>query len=198
MDIIFRGALTGVGCWTDLMPPRSPRTYVPRSYAPKPLADFIDNTIAESCRQRGLASVEIVTRWAEIIGEDMAARALPIKLAWPSRPESAEPGVLHVRVEGGYAIELQHLAPVVVERVNRYFGWRCIGRLALRQGPIAKMRAPAPPPSEPDAAEREAVARRLGTFEDPALADALSRLGALVAREHRPRQTPPPRRPSRW
>lgn len=173
------------------MPP-PPRAYVPRSYAPKPLADLIDGTIAESCRRRGLASVEIVTRWAEIIGEDMAARALPIKLAWPSRPESAEPGVLHVRVEGGYAIELQHLAPVVVERVNRYFGWRCIGRLALRQGPVARMRAPTRPPTEPEAAERDAVANRLGTFEDPALAAALARLGALVAREHRTRRPAPP------
>ena len=159
----------------------------PRS-RPRPLADLIDATIAESCRKRGLASVEIVTRWADIVGEALAARAIPIKLAWPSRPDSGEPGVLHVRVEGGFAIELQHDAPIVIDRVNRYFGWRCIGRLALKQGPV-----PRPRPrfrfTEPDAAECGAAQQRIatiaGTFEDDALATALARLGALVARETR-------------
>jgi len=165
---------------------------------PAPLADLIDATIAESCRQRGIASVEIVTRWADIVGETLAARALPIKLAWPSRADSGEPGVLHVRVEGGYAIELQHDAPVVVERVNRYFGWRCIGRLALRQGPMPVVRAPARRFSEPDAEACGAVARRLerfGGFEDTALASALARLGALVARERQETPSAAPRRP---
>ncbi|MGA0563233.1 DUF721 domain-containing protein [Ancylobacter sp. VNQ12] len=155
---------------------------------PAPLADLIDATIAESCRQRGIASVEIVTRWADIVGDMLAARALPIRLAWPSRADSDEPGVLHVRVEGGYAIELQHDAPIVIERVNRYFGWRCIGRLALRQGPMPVVRPPSRRFAEPDAEACGAVARRLeqiGTFEDSALAGALARLGALVVRDRR-------------
>lgn len=164
-----------------------------RRSTPRPLADLIDATIAESCHQRGLASVEIVTRWAEIVGEALAARALPIKLAWPSRAESAEPGVLHIRVEGGFAIELQHDAPVVIERVNRYFGWRCIGRLALRQGPVPRPRARRAF-VEPDAAERGEIERRLGQavgpFEDPALAASLARLGALVVRDKRRRAAP--------
>jgi len=166
--------------------------------APRPLADLIDGTIAESCRQRGLASVEIVTRWADIVGDALAARALPIKLAWPARPDSGEPGVLHVRVEGGYAIELQHEAPIVIERVNQYFGWRCIGRLALRQGPVAALK---PKPRlfvEPDAAARAEVADRLGPFEDDALAASLARLGALVIREKKARQAAgQPRSPAR-
>jgi len=155
---------------------------------PAPLADLIDATIAASCRQRGIASVEIVTRWADIVGEALAARALPVKLAWPARADSEEPGVLHVRVEGGYAIELQHDAPVVIERVNRYFGWRCIGRLALRQGPVAGRQPARRRYVEPDAGARVEAAHRLarfGAFEDPALAEALARLGALVARDGR-------------
>ncbi len=98
-----------------------------------------------------------------------------------------------MRVEGGFAIELQHDAPVVIERVNRYFGWRCIGRLALRQGPVPRPRAARRPFVEPDAAARGEIERRLdrmvGRFEDPALAAALGRLGALVARDARRRIT---------
>lgn len=181
-------------------PPQSrPSTSTNRSAAPRsagsrfqpvrPLADLIDVTIAESCRQRGLASVEIVTRWAEIVGEALSARAVPIKLAWPTHADNGESGVLHVRVEGGFAIEIQHEAPVIIERVNRYFGWRCIGRLALRQGPVPRPRPVRPRFVEPEATACEAIARRLqsdvGSFEDPALAGALARLGALIAREDR-------------
>lgn len=162
------------------------RPNIRRRGAPRPLADLIDGAIAESCQRRGLASVEIVTRWPDIVGDLLAARAQPVKLAWPARPDSEEPGVLHIRVEGGYAIELQHLAPQVVERVNRYFGWRCIGRLALKQGPVPVLRPKRRPPSEPDAeAKARASARiaRFGVIEDEALAQSLARLGALVARE---------------
>ncbi|MCJ8142684.1 DciA family protein [Ancylobacter sp. A5.8] len=163
-----------------------------RRSTPRPLADLIDGAIAESCRQRGIASVEIVTRWADIVGETLAARALPIKLAWPARAQAEEPGVLHVRVEGGYAIELQHEAPLVIERVNQYFGWRCIGRLALRQGPVAAIRTKTRRFIEPDAGECAQVADRLGDFENAELAAALARLGALVARERRKVRDEPP------
>lgn len=148
-----------------------------------PLADLIGSTIAESCARRGLASVEIVTHWAEIVGDALAERAVPIRLAWPQRPESGEPGVLHVRVEGAYAIELQHEAPLVIERVNRYFGWRCVARLALRQGPVAGAVRRPRPPAEPDAQALAIAAARLGTFEDAALKASLARLGALVRRD---------------
>ncbi len=58
-----------------------------KPYAALPLADLIGATIAESCARRGLASVEIVTHWADIVGDALAARALPSRLAWPSRPD---------------------------------------------------------------------------------------------------------------
>ncbi len=46
--------------------------------------------------------------------------------------------MLTVKVEGAFALELQHLAPQVIDRVNRYIGWRCVGRIALSQGPVRK------------------------------------------------------------
>lgn len=154
-----------------------------RPKAALPLADLIGATIAESCARRGLTSVEIVTHWADIVGDGLAARTVPTRLAWPSRQDADEPGVLHVRVEGAYAIELQHDAPVVIERINRYFGWRCVARLTLRQGPVAGLRPRRRAWAEPDAAALAAAASRLGPFEDQALAASLARLGALVRRD---------------
>ena len=103
-----------------------------------------------------------------------------MRLAFPRRDDPDSVGTLLVRAEGPYAIEVQHLAPVIIERVNRYFGWRCVGRISIRQGPVtAKKR----PPMHIPEAEPEAVAeleREIGPFEDKALQGSLARLGAMV------------------
>ena len=102
-----------------------------------------------------------------------------MRLYWPRREDPDSVGTLAVRVEGAYAIELQHLAPIVMERVNRYFGWRCVGRITIRQGPVAP-RATPPSVIEPEAAAVEEIVQELGPFEDASLGHSIARLGALV------------------
>ena len=55
-----------------------------------------------------------------------------------------EPATLVVRVESAFALELQHLAPLLIERINAHYGWRCVGRLVLKQGPVRAAQAGAP------------------------------------------------------
>lgn len=146
------------------------------------LADLVGPSIAEALGRAGFSIVEIVTHWDEIVGPDLAPRTLPLKMQWPNR-QGTEPATLIVRVEGAYAIELQYAAPVVVERINAYFGWRCVGRLALRQGPVPRRSGPPPRVPEPAPSELEAARRLVPPGEDEALTSALMRLGALVRRE---------------
>lgn len=143
------------------------------------LGDHIGDALGEACRRRGLASVDIVMRWPEIVGADVARHAAPIRLKWPPSRESAEPAVLHLRVESGYAIELQHLAPAVIERVNRYFGWACVGRLSLRQGPLPRPKRQLAV-REPDPQETARIRASLGEATNPDLAQSLARLGAFI------------------
>lgn len=149
----------------------------------RPLADIIAPSIAQACGKAGFSVVEVVTHWDEIVGPDLAPRSMPLKLQWPRGNEAAA-ATLIVRVEGACAIEMQYAAPVLIERINAYFGWRCIGRIALRQGPVPARAAPrAPPPLPAEAVD--AVRADLGPFEDEPLAASLARLGALVRRERR-------------
>jgi hypothetical protein len=87
---------------------------------------------------------------------------------------------LIVRVEGAFGLEVQHLAPAILERVNAYFGWRCADRLVVRQGRVSRKTRTNPPSSTPDpkalAKAREAAAG----IADDALRESLLRLGALV------------------
>ena len=85
-----------------------------------------------------------------------------------------------LRVEGPAAIEIQHLAGVICERVNRFLGWRAIERIALRQAPLR--RASRKPERKPDAAAAARLAASLSEIADDDLRAALARLGAAVKR----------------
>ncbi len=173
---------TVLACYASRMEkPRSKK--VPWS---QPLGELVGAAIHPVLAQQGFGESAVVLNWAEIVGPRLAANSEPLKLQWRRRapgrdPEqAAEPATLLVRVEGGFALELQHMSGIVVERVNAHLGWRCVGRIALRQGPLARRPAGRagrrPASTEAVAAAAEAVA---GVSEE-ALRAALVRLGAQV------------------
>lgn len=150
----------------------------------KPLAELIEDCIAPALAAQGFAGRSIVTLWPEIVGERLALRTRPLKIDWPKRRpapgEPSDPATLVVRVEGAFALEMQQLGPLVVERVNTHLGWRAVGKLVLKQGPVAP---PQPKPSAPVLAPAAAAAveRQVACVEDEGLREALARLGKAVA-----------------
>ena len=155
----------------------------PTGSFPRPLADLLRKTLNEGFARQGFAASELVTRWEQIAGVEIAAHCEPIKIQWPRAVHDEEPGpgTLILRVEGPSALEIQHLSGIVLERVNRFFGWQAVGRIALRQAPLKRTVKPAPPPP-PDPARTAAVAAELTGVEDDDLKGALARLGAAVKR----------------
>jgi len=156
----------------------------PRSF-PRTLSELTGATLSDALRRQGFASAEIVARWADIAGPEIAAHSEPIKINWPRAVDGdegpGEPATLVLRVEGPAAIEVQHQSAVILERVNRFFGWAAIGRIALRQAPLRRhVPAPAPPPPDPAAAADIAAALPI---EDQELRQALGRLGGAVKRK---------------
>jgi hypothetical protein len=155
---------------------------------PRPLSEFTSATLSDSLKAQGFASTEIIARWADIVGAEIAAHSEPMKIAWPRANPSgdlddgvAEPATLVLRVEGPAALEIQHLSAVILERVNRFFGWQAIGRIALRQAPLRRREPPTrPPPLDPEIAAR--IAASLPAVDDEDLRQALARLGAAIKR----------------
>jgi hypothetical protein len=148
---------------------------------PRPLADLLGAALNERFAQQGFASRELVTRWADIAGPEIAAHCEPTKIQWP-RPvgeDDAEPATLVLRVEGPAALEIQHLSAVILERVNRFFGWQAIGRIALRQAPL-RHHEKRQPRKGPDETEMARIAADLPEIADENLRQALARLGASV------------------
>lgn len=148
----------------------------------KPLADLIDHCLAPALAAQGFADRSIVALWPQMVGERLATHSRPLKIDWPRRRgapgEASEPATLVVRVESAFALDLQQLAPLVTERVNTHLGWRAIGRIVLKQGPVeARSRETRP---APDPALQAEIAAGLTGISDPGLKAALARLGAAL------------------
>jgi hypothetical protein len=152
---------------------------------PKPLADFVDKCLGPALAAQGFAASDVIVAWPEISGGRLAAFSRPVKLEWPRRsrldPESrAEPATLVVRVEGAFALELQHLAPLLIERMNAHYGWRCVGRIVLKQGPVPRPRSKPARPVELTPEEQSRLADTTASVAEEPLREALNRLGAAV------------------
>jgi hypothetical protein len=154
----------------------------PGPISAKPLSVLLGDVFSDAYAKQGFAARELVTRWADIAGAEIAAHSEPLKMQWPRPVEGQpqEPATLVLRVEGPMALEIQHSSDVILQRVNRFFGWSAVGRLALRQAPLS--RRSRPPPRAPDPQSVAKVAETLTAIEDEELRDALARLGAAIKR----------------
>ena len=124
-------------------------------------------------RHGGGVLTRLKAEWTAIAGPDIAVATWPEALA--------RGGTLKLRVAPAKALELQHRAPLVIERVNLFFGREAVTRLALMQGPLP-LAAPTrhPPPRPLRAVEAAALDDQLAGVESPELRDALARLGRRV------------------
>ena len=149
----------------------------------KPLSTLLSGVFSDAFAKQGFAARELVTRWAEIAGPEVARHTEPLKIQWPPPVEGQpqQPATLILRVEGPMALEIQHTSDVILQRVNRFLGWNAVGKLALRQAPLTGRRT-TKPPAAPDAAAVAKVAATLTSVEDDELRTALARLGAAIKR----------------
>jgi hypothetical protein len=113
------------------------------------------------------------SEWAAIVGPDWA------EVTWPTA--LGRDGVLKLRIASGAALEAQHRAPLLIERINGFFGRPVITRLALVQGPLPLPPSPRGPLLRPLVpAEAKALDQQLADIADPELRDALAQLGRAV------------------
>ncbi|WP_131115364.1 DUF721 domain-containing protein [Lichenihabitans psoromatis] len=148
-----------------------------------PLADLVAPCLTPALAKFGFSEADLLMFWPEIVGERLASRCEPIRMQWPSRGTARgtpEPATLMVRVEGAFALELQHQQALVIERVNTHFGWRCVGRLALRQGPVTPPKKPRTLIAPPDGSRVRLAHDATAGIEEDALRRALIKLGSRV------------------
>jgi len=126
--------------------------------------------------KRGFIHGALAADWPAVVGSALAAQTMPLSVRFPRGERTG--GVLEIKVaNSAFSTQLQHLSPLVIERINGYFGWRAVDRIKLRHGPLPaldKRRRRTNPETEGETRTFSVLER----IDDPALKAALQRLGS--------------------
>jgi hypothetical protein len=152
----------------------------------KAVGRFVPQLVREALRRRGFNNIDIVLRWREIVGPALAGETWPVRIEWPRRQETvlrpdgtAEPGSQRTRLvvaaSPARTLDVEYAKRDIVERVNRYLGYRATTELTATPDYAAAPEAPRKRSAAPAPQAGEAA---LG--DDP-LKAALARLGQGVA-----------------
>ena len=142
-------------------------------------------TLTQAAFQRyGFAYAELLQQWPVIVGKELADVSRPERLKWPRGAQGIEErgqpdgGTLIVRAQQGRALELQYMAPRIIERINGFYGYGAIAAIKVLQGalPQKSVRQPGLPDLDPD--QLGDLENRLEAIADDKLRAALKRLGS--------------------
>lgn len=159
----------------------------------KTVAEAATKAGTRAFRRYGFSRREIIARWPDIVGSALADCSLPERLTFPR--DDRHGGSLYIRVQGSMAVELQHFEPMVIDRINSYYGYRAVERLIYRHGsvPVRSQKARHALPDLTDSQENY-LKDHLEGVKTPELHQALYRLGREVLSVKKPEKTKHQRR----
>lgn len=108
------------------------------------ISDLVPAVGATAFRKFGFIQSSVVSRWKDIVGLKLAAVTQPAMIRFPAGTKSG--GTLHLSICGAHAPMLQHIAPDIVESVNRFFGYAAIAQVRMVHG----LATPTPPKPKPE------------------------------------------------
>ncbi len=152
---------------------------------PKAIGSYIGKSTRTALVKRGFAHADILSRWQVIVGPTLYDVSSPERLTY-SKNKNAE-ATLKVRVSPGHAPEFQHFEPLIIERINSFFGYRAVARLKIIQAPVRReKKVLKTAPLKPSEAQNNWLEASLKGVEDDELKESLKALGtALITRKIR-------------
>ncbi|SFC65107.1 hypothetical protein SAMN04488094_107110 [Tropicimonas isoalkanivorans] len=146
---------------------------------------LLTQRVRRATESRGFSETRVLTHWAEIVGQEIAAIARPVSVNYGRGSFGA---TLTVLTTGANAPMLQMQEPRLREKVNAVYGYAAISRIRFTQtaptgfaeGQAQFAPPPPPAPRAPNAACRRRAEDLAGEVCDDSLRKALASLGALV------------------
>ncbi|PXA84089.1 DUF721 domain-containing protein [Nostoc sp. 3335mG] len=142
------------------------------------LSEIVPEIGGAAFRRFGFVQSAIISRWPEIVGQRFSGVSAPESIRFPAGKKSD--GVLTLTVEGAHASMMQHVAPTLIDRVNRFFGYPAVARVQIRQGAAQPRPKPAPKPAPPSL-KPVALGDSLRAVGDPELRAVLESLATGLA-----------------
>ena len=149
----------------------------PRRGGPRACGELLGDVGASAFKRFGFVQASVVSRWSEIVGERYGRVSSPESIRFPAGRKSG--GTLTLLVQGAHAPLVQHLGPMIIERVNRFFGYAAVASVVFRQGRLPAGQAKRARP-KPAAVPRE-LGEGLREVADPELRACLESLAGHIA-----------------
>ncbi|MEO1016869.1 MAG: DciA family protein [Pseudomonadota bacterium] len=151
-----------------------------RAYATRHVGRLVGKMIAAPARRRGFTEATLLHEWEQVVGAGLARRCQPLRIKF--RPGLSAGAMLELCANGGAALEIQHAAPQILERINLYFGRRAVRQLKIIQAPIPLRPLPPKvrPPRELQEEERAWIDASVATVSHDGLKASLAALGAAI------------------
>ncbi len=156
--------------------------WTPKSRKAKRVGEFVPKVMRPAFEKFGFPAAAILTEWSAIAGTDLAAFTAPERLKWPRKEHGEDDtgqqkgATLVLRVSGARALEVDHMRPRIIERINASFGYRAISEIRLIQAPIPTKSAKKPPKTDTSAPGDPLLA----DFPESPLKTALARMAGGV------------------
>ncbi|MBS41065.1 MAG: hypothetical protein CMM83_05020 [Rhodospirillales bacterium] len=101
------------------------------SRGPQAISELIPQISKKFSNHRGFLHPEILTCWPEIIGNKLALDTTPKHILFKNGKRQG--GTLYVSASGPAALQLLHDEPVILQRINSYFGYDAIEKISITQ-----------------------------------------------------------------
>jgi hypothetical protein len=146
-------------------------------FGPRPLGSLVPRLTRPAFHATSPATAQVMADWAAIVGPLLAAVSAPRRLAT---------GTLTIACAGAVAMELQHYAGELIERINMHLGSPTVRALRFVQTALPAPRATLPPAPASGAVAAAAESAVAGLPEGE-LREALAALGRAVLASDAPR-----------
>ncbi len=144
------------------------------------IGSLLGQPLAPALRNRGLGGADIIGKWREIVSPQIAQETKPEKLTFPSGKRSG--GTLRICAPASFAVQLQHMEPILLDRINSFFGYNAIARISIvhERGQQSPPRTPGKSPKSLDRQTQAEIESITQCIKDPELREAIQSLGKSV------------------
>lgn len=162
-------------------PAQRPSAYI----AAKAVGSYVPKLTQKAFEKFGFSTAALLTDWAVIAGEQLAAATLPERVKWPrgAAPADGVAGEAHsgatlvLRVDPSRALDVEYKTAQIIDRINSYFGYKAVSALRLLQAPVVSPETKAVrrvPAHQPPVAglDGDPLSAALARYEARMMADA--------------------------
>ncbi len=150
-------------------------------FMPRTIANAVDRIARQTVGKDWSLYATLLDHWQEILGMEYARVTTPVKITFPHQPNEARRcgGTLYIRLPKGLAMEFTFKTDQIRQRINSYFGYDAIAKIAFEPvyGPPPEAAAPE---TKADPEALAGIKENAKAIDDEELRSALEGFGEAV------------------